>query len=539
MEQLLDRPSTYEQRSDSGERLNRDKVVYLGNLAIRWEVLGINDPLTHLYQFLERGDAALIGIIEDLLTDVGERLPKTPFVNHVTFEFTGDDFVSKKDHVSMKSMTENNLLFYEAELKFGSSRMSDEHARAVVESQEAAKLAEWFIDAKNDSFLVFESLPIGSQEIAISRVFQKKADGTLESSFISLHNPSVGHFNELRSQMVPGTAPCSTELEVLSNQYEFRHHDVTTSEDFVDYYVGVYDHLAFEKDGKSRSFGIEVDERRDISDGLAKIRSQPGLISVYVDILKALVDGRGIINDELLKINSGLGLGFGLIEGQRLSIQMARGMLSKVITGIVSVIDRASDKQLVNLASDSGQGGSSYDAVSNYGGEASAAGETYASGGCQTASRSSTEGEQANGSTKNKVKQAYRGKDALDDFGETSFGVCRVKNCISHGENKYIYNKTKVGGCSICVRCHLLFKQKKSPEHTYDAIRRDEEKRKKSRMAYNDIQKDGANQKSKIHNKPIVMRREESTRPPKSQIKPKFDLWSKKPEKPNLAKRPK
>jgi hypothetical protein len=46
-----------------------EQVAHLGRIAIQSERLGINDPLTHLNQYLEKGEPALVGIKEDLETD--------------------------------------------------------------------------------------------------------------------------------------------------------------------------------------------------------------------------------------------------------------------------------------------------------------------------------------------------------------------------------------------------------------------------------------------------------------------------------------
>jgi hypothetical protein len=487
LEQLLQRPSTFEQKREGYEGLARERIVYLGHLAISSEVLGINDPLSHIFQYLDRGEEALEGIMEDLETDVAERLPITPFVNHVGFEFTGDDFVSVKDRVSMKSMTTNNLRIFAAESVIDSS-LSLEYARARIESLEVSKLADWFIDAPTGALIVFESLPIGNQKIAVSRIYRKDSNSTVTGSFVSLYNPSLQQFNNLRSQMSDDLPECSSELEILSNHYEFFNPQIDTSENFVGYYVGVYDRLLSERDGKHHSFGLEVESGDLISDGLAKVRSQSCLTSVYVNTIKVLVNGAGKVDRNLLQINNSLGTGFELVEGQRLTVNLAQKILARVISGIVSIIDRAGDIFLDELSFDNNPS-SSYEAVSYFGGLAIAAGESYSSNGCPEFGR--TANEAANGSEQHILDKVFHTWGNLEDFGKPKIGVCRVSGCPSHGEYRYIHNRTLVGGCDVCVNCHKLFKQGKSPDKIYA------EQQKKAKKLRTELEKVENNKKSK------------------------------------------
>jgi hypothetical protein len=479
LEQLLDKPSTYEKALDGAERLSHDKVVYLGNLAIRWEVLGINDPLTHLFQYLERGEGAVTGIEEDLVTDIAERLPKTPFVNRVEFRLGDDDFVSAKDSVSMKSMTDNNLRIF-TEKAAVDPGMADELARAHVESQEVRKLTDWFLDAQVGAFLVFESLPIRDQKIAISRVYQKTSESTLEGTYVSLHNPSVALFNQLRDHMSPGMPEQSSEIDILSNQYEFIHHDVANSEDFVDYYVGVYDQLSQQESGEERFFGL-ADYDPDKKDGIAIARQQTKLTAIYLETIKAMAGSGGIVNQKMLEITTKLGIDFDLGEGQRITVKLAHDILNRVIVGITSVIDRAGSELLERLQKTAHSADSGYDAVSHFGGAAQAAGETYSSGGCpEYGGVTNGNNANSNGSERGKMSAAYTvGGDVLDDFGRPKIGICRISGCPSHGNGIYLKDKTLVGGCDICVGCHKLFKQGKSPESVYA----DERQRLETRQA--------------------------------------------------------
>lgn len=466
MEQLLEKPSTFEQRREGYERLDYDKVVYLGHLALRAEVLGINDPLSHLFQYLDRREDSLVGIQEDIETDIAERLPKTPFINHVDFDFTGNDFVSVKDKVSMNLMTANNLQIFAVESALNPG-LTTELSRAEIESQEATKLADWFSGANIGSFMVFESLPIGEQKIAISRIYRKTNQSRLEGSFVSLYNSSVSHFNQFRGQIKPDAEICGSELDILRCNYEFFHPQVASTDAFIDYYVGVYDRLHFENDGNNRSFGLVTDGVKQKQDGLDIVRSQPGLTSVYIEAVKALADSGGKVNQDIISINKNLGIGFEFVDGQRLTIRMAHDFLAKTISGIVSVIDRADVGLLSELeSSDAGQG-SNYAAVSYYGGQATVSGETYSSNGCPEFNRSANEATNGAGSEHNALKLAFNAWGNLEDFGKPKIGVCRIAGCPSHGEYHYIHNRTLVGGCDICVGCHKLFKQGKSPDKIY------------------------------------------------------------------------
>lgn len=436
-----------------------DRIVRLGNLAISSEVIGINDPISHLYQYIRNGEESLVGIKEDIETDIAERLPKNHFVNNVQFDFIGDDFVSVKDKVSMKSMTENNLKIFRFEAVLNNG-LSQELERAEIELNEHSKLAEWFTSAQIGSFLVFESLPIGNQKIAISRIYQKFSESGLRGSFVSLHNPSVGIFNRFRNEMVPGSEPSGDVLDILRHQYEFDNPIIRSSADFVDYYVGVYDRLLSENSDKAHHYGIPTDSHGRIQDGLVKVRDNPGLTSVYIDAIRAISNGEGFVNRELLRINNDLGTNLGLIEGQCLSLNLVRDFLGKVINGIVSVIDKA-DKDLLNQLDGAS---ANYAAISHYGSQAAASGVTYSSNGCPEFGRNLNEA--GKGPEISSLEKAF-GYAGFDDFGKPKIGVCRVSGCPSHGEYKYIRNRTVVGGCDVCLGCHKLFKQGKSPDKEY------------------------------------------------------------------------
>lgn len=472
-------PETINQQS---EIISPEKVARLGRLAIESEFLGINDPLTHLHQYLKKGEVALIGIKEDLETDIAERLPKTPFVNYVGFEFTGDDFVSLKDKVSMNSMTETNLRIFKSE-SAKNPDLIEEFERAEVEAKEATKLATWFKNAPTGAYLIFESLPISEQKIAISRIYQKASNGKLQGCFVSLYNSSVGQFNELRKILgADDVSTCQTEKEILQNCYEFYEPDLTAPSEFIDFYVGAYDYLLKEQQGEQYSFGLKKDKSKEKQNGLLKVRSQPRLTSIYLDTVKALASSQGVVTPELIQINDSLGIGYQLRKNQIITVEMAQSIMSEVILGITSVIDKANDKLLNDLEHSDTNQETNYAAVSHYGEQAKISGETYASNGCPEYGRSnSTEPSADMNLEYNAICRAFNIREKLDNFGKPKTGVCRILNCPSRGSLGWLPNKTLVGGCDICVCCHKLLGKGKSPKIIYAEKKSKEEKALKSK----------------------------------------------------------
>jgi hypothetical protein len=462
--------------------LNKNQVIArMSERAINLS-LGINDPLTHLDQFIKRGEKAVIVIQKDIETDIAERLTETPFVNYVGFEFTGDDFVSVEDRVSMKSMTETNLHILEAE----SARnldLAEEFERAEIEVQEVAKLAAWFKDAPIGANLIFESLPVSeNQTFAISRIYQKISNERLEGCFVSLHNSSVRQFNKFRETLCADVPACLNEKAMLQNNYEFYEPALTTPDKFIDFYVGVYDHLLQEQTGKQYSFGLETDETKEVQNGLLRVREQPQQTAIYLGTIKALASSNGKITPEIMQINNSLNLGHQFKINQDITIDMARNFISDVRFNIVSVIDKA-PKELLNGLADSKTGqDANFAAASYFGEQARAAGETYVSNGCPEYGRSNTtESESANdaGFEYNAMYRAFNIIDKLDNFGKPKIGVCRIPNCPSHGKLSWMPDKTLVGGCDVCVGCHKLFGEGKSPDKIYDDKKQKEEKKKR------------------------------------------------------------
>ena len=481
-----------ETRRSRSETIDPEHVVYMGRLALRAEYLGINDPLTHLYQYLEKGDAAVSGIKEDFETGIAERLPETPFVNYVGFEFTGDDFVSLKDNVSMDSMTHTNLQIIETAAA-SSPKMREEFIRAKTEAQEVTKLTAWFKNAPVGAYLIFESLPIGEQKIAFARIYQKASSELLEGCFVSLYNSSVGQFNQLRGKLGSDVATGSTEKEVLQNNYEFYSPDLTQPDKFVDHYVATYDQLLQGQQDKHYSFGLEKGKGTEKQNGLLKVRNQPKLTAIYLDTVKTLAASQGVVTPELIRITDNLGTNHPLKEGQSISKEMAHDIMSEVILSVASVIDKADSKLLGDLEhSDSGQG-ANFAALSHFGGEAKAAGEAYASNGCpeygvsnNTTAASDVTAESA------AIRKAFGIQKTPDNFGIPKIGVCRILNCPTRGELSWWSDKTLVGGCDICVSCHEIFGKGKSPKNIYN-----DEKRKTEQTTKETARKKRAADKTK------------------------------------------
>ena len=461
-----------ETRRSRSETINPEHIVYMGRLALRAEYLGVNDPLTHLYKYLEKGEAALVGIKEDLETDIAERLPKTPFVNYVGFDFTGDDFVSLKDEVSMRSMTQTNLQIFETAAA-SNPNMREEFIRAETEAQEVTKLTAWFKNAPVGAYLIFESLPIGEQKIAISRIYQKVSNNLLEGCFVSLYSSGVEQFNEFRKRIGVDTLTCTSEKDILQNSYEFYSPELTQPDKFIDYYVETYDQLLQQQTNKQYSFGLEKDKNAEKQNGLLKVRNQPKLTSIYLETIKTLAASQGVVTPELIRITDKLGTNHPLKEGQSILKEMAHDIMSEVILSIASVIDKADSKLLGDLEhSDSGQG-ANYAALSHYGGEAKAAGETYDSNGCpeysvgnSTLSTSDATSEAAI------VYRAFGIQKTPNNFGTPKIGVCRISNCPSRGDISWWSDKTLVGGCDFCVGCHKILEKGKSPKNIYDDKKR-------------------------------------------------------------------
>jgi hypothetical protein len=422
--------------------------------------------LTHLFQYLDRGNEALTGIKEDIETDIAERLPGTPFVNQVGFEYSNNDFVSVKDGVSMRSMTDNNLHILTIEQSSDSS-LSAEVARAMVEAQEVEKLSTWFESAPIGTFLVFESLPIGKQKVAVSRIYQKTSKRNLNSGFVSLYGASVEIFNDFRKKIKVGKSDCNTELELLQNHYEVGASlEIQSVDRFVEKYISNYDKLKEDSSGIKHSFGLEYDKKSKIDNGLEKVRRQSKLTSIYVDAVKSLAAGQGKVSHELTRIDQILGIGLGLRQGDVISAQTARTVLSEVIRGITSAIDRADVDLLFDIEQLSSGLDMGYEAVSHYGGEARSEGVSYASEACLESSAYLQSGTNLNGNQSefDILLNIFNPGEYPSNFGKRQIGVCKTKNCPSRKKPLVV-----VGGCGFCLECHhILEKNNEPPEKVYD-----------------------------------------------------------------------
>ncbi len=430
-----------------------------------------------MHQYIERGESALIGIKEDIETDIAERLPKTPFVNYVGFEHTSDDFVSVKDGVSMKSMTSTNLKIFKDEVAKNQD-MTDEYERAKLESLEVDRLNDWFVSAPVGSCMIFESLPIGNQKFAISRIYRKSDINRIDGCFVSLYSSSVNRFNEFRKTLCVEVQSCNNEREILASPYEFYAPELKTKEEFINFYVGLYDHLMNESDGKNYCFGIEADKGKQKINGLEKVRNQPKLVAIYLDTIKALAESQGLVTPKIMEINEQLGLNHRIDDGSRISINLAKNILSDVITGITSVIDRANTNLLEDLENIDTSQDASYQAVSLFGGQAKNEGEKYSSNGCPEYSRETQYVTDDNFvSEQSVIEKAFNIQgEEIQNFGNPKIGLCRIMNCPSRGDIAWLPEKTLVGGCDICVCCHKIFAQGKLPKLVYDDRERQRDK---------------------------------------------------------------
>jgi hypothetical protein len=450
----------------------------MGRLAINPEQLGINDPLTHLYQYLEADDKNKNRMLEnikiDLETDIAERLPKTPFVNKVEFEYSGTDFISVQDKISMKSMTSTNLRIFKEMLSINPV-MLEEFARAKIEAMEVNKLSDWFNNAAIGEYLIFESLPIGEQTIAISRIYQKTNHDKIEGSFVSLYNPSVEQFNNLRSELDIDTHKNTSVIEILENNYSFYSTNLKDSDKFIDYYVENYDLLLEQSTGKEYNFGLESDISAEKQNGILKVRGQPKLTDTYLEIIKTLVAGQGIATSELIKLTSKINIK-NLNQGDTITTQIARNILGETIKKITSVIDMASDDLLDEINRSDASPNESYDAMSHFGEQADSTGKEYTSNNCPEYNR---EGQQVNkeGSEYDILSKIFGNEETPDNFGKPKIGVCRIYSCPSRGDSKWWPRKTLVGGCDVCVSCHHLFSKGKSPDKVHRTAKQNEKKR--------------------------------------------------------------
>lgn len=477
----------------------------MGGLAIEAKRLGIglNDPMAHLERYHHEKEKAVTAIEMDLVTDIAERLKKTPFINYVDFNFTGTDFISAKDKVSMKSMTGQSLQILSAEYIHDHS-LAAELDRAKTEAQEVSKLANWFASARIGAYLVFESLPIGEREkYAIPRIYRKVSENSLQGCFVSLHSSSITQFNQLRRALGTGESNCKNEAEILKNHYEFYDPEVDKAGGgFIDYYVNTYDELLRRQTGQQHNFGLSADGTIEKQNGITKVRDNSNITAWYLRTIKALSDNNGRITPELIQINSRLNLGFDLEKGQTISVSAARELLIGVRTYIASTIDQADKKTLEKIKEAGADSDIACSTMSHFGGAAVAAGETY-DGSCSTVGRS--ENNMVNNSETSMLHRDYRIRELPADFGDASEGICRTPNCPSHGNSIWFDESTTIGGCGFCLTCHPILARGDDPQYIYSLeklkIKQDEaEELRKQKYSNKPIEKNSKPEKAASNN---------------------------------------
>jgi hypothetical protein len=317
------------------------------------------------------------------------------------------------------------------------------------------------------SFLVFESLPIGKQKVAISRIYQKRDDNHLDGSFVSLYDPSVETFNSFRNKMGLGKLDCENELEVLENEYAVQNPELASIDQFIESYVETYDSVLDKKTGEAHSFGLKKDEKIGIKNDMEKVQNQPKLTSAYINAIKSLDEGRDRVSHGLVHIDERLGLGFRFREGDAITIQTKRRVLQEVIRGITSAVDRADVDLLFNIEQSDSDSGIGYAAVSYYGNEARSEGVSYESEACPESSNYIQTGIDT-GAARSEfdiLQAVFNPGEYPPNFGNRQIGICKTKNCPTR-KKPFV----TVGGCGFCLSCHHLLEKKDPPEKVYHEI---------------------------------------------------------------------
>lgn len=447
-------------RYNIDSKVNRWKIE-LGNLAIEQSDITINDPIIHLCDYIQRGDESLAGIREDFETNISERLKdKNAYIlNKLKFTLSDNDFISTKDKVSMRSMTQNSLTTMQKTLA-GKSNYFIEVTRAKAEIEEVDKITEWFKSAPVGSNIVFESLPIGENErYAFTRIYNKLSDSEIEGGFFSLHNPDINQFNNLRQEFNANTNS-KNEIELLRDCYQINEPKLNNIDDTIAAYVGVYDQILSEKYNKKYSFGIETNDKNTFN-GLTKVRQLSGQTDIYIDTINAFKNSNGVATDELVKINNDFKTENKLCLGQKLTTEQIREQLESVTTGIACTINEADEKAMIELLKVSDDKQANRNIASHFGAIATAKGEKFESGGCPEFRNDDQNETSPDGSDAEIISNAFGSLNKLQNFGKESYDICRINNCPSHPR------PTKVGGCKVCVNCHLLFQKGKDPNRVY------------------------------------------------------------------------
>lgn len=447
--------------------------------------LGYNDALTYLYRYQNEGNA---DYMIDFESSIAERLKNSNhFENHVMFTPVSGDFVSVKDKKSLVEATDKSLPRLRAKLAENPGYL-DEYKRAKLEVNEIGLVDDWFKRAGEGEFLVFESLPLAADEdFAVTRVYQR-VDNMLEACYFSLNNPDTGQFNSLRKKLGVKDSGCQSALDVLAKPYLISSPGLETTSDFVDHYVGIYDQLLSEKNQKNYSFGFETGVGDQNQNSFERVKSQKGLLSVFSRTIETLADSSGRVTPEIARICEDFEI-TGLQEGQFISSQKAREILKAVSLGVVCSIAKVDKKTLRDLEDPECSNEANYDTVVYGSDEATANNETYDPV-CPTFEMTSTQSVGQAGVESNSIDGAYGYHNRPSNFGKPKIAVCRITNCPSRGESRYVPNKTLVGGCEICVHCHKLFGKGKSPEMLYreEGKKIEEDKRKKERALAQQIE---------------------------------------------------
>lgn len=332
--------------------------------------LGINDPLTHLEQYLRRGEAALQSIDEDLITDIAERRLKPTFINPVNFDRSGDDFISRENKFSMRRMTAIT------ESKFAGGNLADIrlYQRAKIESQEVQRLSGWFDTAETGDSFVVESMGLTETErYTIVRVHQKISDSQLVENVITLHNSTVDIFNRLHAELGVEVSDSREELELLDKMYAYR----PKSNDAAAEYVAAYDAtLAKQNPGREFDFGLPKTDNQIFQDDIESIRRQTALRSVYLDNLKDIYASGGYVTPAVMRIANSMGCDYELTEGGELSFAVARQLMDRSLQSVVATFNRASKETLEALAASQDKAGA-VESAGYFGGEARAEGVRY------------------------------------------------------------------------------------------------------------------------------------------------------------------
>jgi hypothetical protein len=199
------------------------------------------------------------------------------------------------------------------------------------------------------------------------------------------------------------------------------------------------------------------------------------LLTVFTKTVEMLAESEdGTVTPEIFRLCKDFEIN-GLYEGQSISSLKAREILEAVSLGVVASFATVDKETLDSLESPDCGYGASYDTTVHSSNQASANGDTYNTI-CPTFDINIGQLVGKAGSEKGAVLQAYgaHSQDKLDNFGQPKIGVCRINNCPSRGNSKYVHGKTLVGGCDICVHCHKLFEKGKIPEKVYDEKNKEE-----------------------------------------------------------------